>query len=367
MDFAARLIQWQQRHGRHDLPWQKSRDPYRVWLSEIMLQQTRVATVVAYFQRFLARFPSLSDLARAPLDEVMAAWSGLGYYARARNLHACARRLDAEHGGDFPRTPEAIAALPGIGRSTANAIAAFCHGARVPILDGNVKRVLCRYFGVSGYPGAAAVEQRLWRLAESLLPQRDIATYIQAQMDLGATLCTRSRPRCEACPVAVSCVARAEDRIALLPQRRPRRVLPERRVRVLLLADRQRLLLLARPPTGLWGGLLSLPELPEGDDPSIHAANCLGCEATQFEELPPLRHSFTHFHLTLLPLLAHARPQPRAAERSGETWLGRDDCAAAALPTPIRKLLQRFFELSPAPGAAPGPEPAGESGRPAIR
>jgi len=364
--FSARLIEWQIREGRHDLPWQGTTDPYRVWLSEIMLQQTQVITVVPYFQRFVARFPTLEDLARASLGEVMASWSGLGYYARARNLHACAKALVGKHGGRFPHAPDAIAALPGIGRSTANAVAAFCYGARVAILDGNVKRVLCRHFGVPGFPGTREVERQLWRLAESQLPQRGVATYLQAQMDLGATVCTRSRPNCASCPVAASCVARAEARIEALPQKRQRKALPERQTRVLLLVEVERVLLLNRPPTGVWGGLLSLPEVPDGAEPLRYARDVLGCAVARFEQLPPLRHSFTHFHLTLLPLAGRVRPLPRVADRAGESWIGRDELGAAALPAPIRKLLQHFFQLKPGHGGAPVPEPAGGSGRRAI-
>ena len=201
-DFAARLIAWHADHGRHDLPWQNTHDPYRIWLSEIMLQQTQVDTVVPYYRRFLARCPDIATLAAADSGTVMALWSGLGYYARARNLHACAQRLVADHGGAFPATAEAIATLPGIGRSTAAAIAAFAFGERTAILDGNVKRVLCRAFGIDGFPGQAAVERKLWALAEALLPHADVATYIQAQMDLGATLCTRGTPHCTRCPLA---------------------------------------------------------------------------------------------------------------------------------------------------------------------
>jgi len=365
--FAARLIEWQAIGGRHDLPWQQTTDPYRVWLSEIMLQQTQVITVVPYFRRFVARFPTLGDLARAPLGEVMAAWSGLGYYARARNLHACAKVLLGEHDGRFPQEPETIATLPGIGRSTANAIAVFCYGARAPILDGNVKRLLCRHFGVPGLPGTASVERQLWHLAESLLPQRCVANYIQAQMDLGATLCTRSKPDCACCPIAASCVARAEARTDLLPERRPRKTLPERRTRVLLLVDGGRVLLLNRPPTGVWGGLLSLPEVPDRAEPSKYAADALGYAVSRFEQLPPLRHSFTHFHLTLLPLAGDARPLPRVADRAGGCWMGRKELAGAALPAPIRSLLQHFLQPNPGRGGAPTPEPAGGSGRQAIR
>ncbi|HEX8963771.1 MAG TPA: A/G-specific adenine glycosylase [Rhodocyclaceae bacterium] len=336
--FAARLIRWQKQRGRHDLPWQQTADPYRVWLSEIMLQQTQVATVIPYYLRFLERLPTLADLAAAPVEEIMALWSGLGYYARARNLHACARAIVEQHGGSFPRDPAAIAELPGIGRSTANAIADFCFGARRPILDGNVKRVLCRCFGVEGFPGAPAVEKRLWEMAEELMPARDAAAYIQAQMDLGATLCTRSGPRCRECPVAGQCVALRDGRTGELPQAKPGRALPERETTVLVLRHGDGILVEQRPPQGIWGGLLSLPELPEGADPCRHA-EALGCRALSVRPLEPLAHSFTHFRLTLKPLLIEAEPTPHAAE-TGPRWLARAQTKSAPLPAPIRKLLE---------------------------
>ena len=345
--FSARLIAWHQRRGRHDLPWQHSRDPYRVWLSEIMLQQTQVATVIPYYRRFLGRFPTLPELAAAPVEEVMGLWSGLGYYARARNLHHCAQVVIEEHGGEFPREPELIAELPGIGRSTANAIAVFCFGARRAILDGNVKRVLCRVRGIAGFPGAPATERMLWELAESLLPPRDAATYIQAQMDLGATVCTRSRPAClgerSSCPLSDICVAYNQGRVAELPEARPRQSLPQREARVLLLHQGGRVLLERRPPSGIWGGLLSLPELAAGADPAVHAARALGCEVAGFMALPPLRHNFTHFRLTLLPLSGEVKLLPRAAEAAGHAWLNRKDIDAAGLPTPVRKILKDYF------------------------
>jgi A/G-specific adenine glycosylase len=339
--FAQRLIRWQKRHGRHDLPWQTDwqlrRDPYRVWLSEIMLQQTQVATVIPYYQRFLARFPDLAALAGAPVDEVMAHWSGLGYYARARNLHACAQVVVAEHGGRFPRDPEAIAELPGIGRSTANAIAVFCFGARAPILDGNVKRLLCRHAGIEGWPGAPAVESQAWRHGSSLLPATEVATYIQAQMDLGASVCTRSRPKCELCPVAEDCVALRDGRTTELPTARPKKILPEREVTVLVLRAGDRVLLVPRPPTGIWGGLLSLPEVASADDAGTEAQR-LGCRIVTQQALAPASHTFTHFRLTMRPLLCEVRSLSAAAE-PGARWLARDELAPAALPAPIRKLL----------------------------
>ena len=348
--FAASLVSWHRRHGRHDLPWQRTRDPYRVWLSEIMLQQTQVSTVIPYYRRFLDACPDLAALAAAPLERVMALWSGLGYYARARNLHRCAQVLMNEHGGEFPRDAAVIASLPGIGPSTANAIAVFCFDARAAILDGNVKRVLCRRFGIPGFPGQPKVERELWRLAGSLLPAAGVDAYIQAQMDLGATVCTRGRPQCGACPLSEPCVARQSGRVGLLPEARPRKTLPSRETRVLVLLEAgsviPRVLLLARPPVGIWGGLMSLPELPDAAEPASYASQVLGCEVGSFFELPSLRHAFTHFRLTLRPLLGEARPLPRAAEIAGRHWLARHELAAAPLPSPIRKLLEATFEAA---------------------
>jgi A/G-specific adenine glycosylase len=336
-DFSRRLVRWQKAHGRHDLPWQQTTDPYRVWLSEIMLQQTQVATVVPYYLRFLAALPTLAALAAAPAETVMGLWSGLGYYARARNLQACACAIMETHAGRFPQDPAAIAALPGIGRSTANAIADFCFGAREPILDGNVKRVLCRCFGISGFPGVPAVEKQLWQLAAELLPAKDVGSYIQAQMDLGATICTRSKPRCTECPLAGQCVALREGCVDELPQAKPRRALPERETTVLMLRHGDNVLMEARPPQGIWGGLLSLPELPAGTAAQAYAET-LGCRVLAVAELPPLVHTFTHFRLTLKPLLAEVEPLPLAAE-AGRRWLAPAEMKSAPLPAPIRTLL----------------------------
>lgn len=340
--FANRLIAWQRQRGRHDLPWQNTRDPYRIWLSEVMLQQTQVTTVIPYYQRFLERFPDLAALAAAHHEEVMALWSGLGYYARARNLHACAHAVMAEHGGVFPRAPEAIARLPGIGRSTANAIAVFCFGARQPILDGNVKRLLCRHGGVAGFPGLAKVEKQLWILAHELLPENHVGTYIQAQMDLGATVCTRHRPRCEVCPVSQDCQARLEHRTGELPASRPNRVLPERETTILLLIHDGRVLIEARPSTGIWGGLWSLPEIA-GPEAANLAAELLGCRITSMQSLASVRHNLTHFRLNLKPLMCEAQPLATIAE-PGLRWLTRDELEQAPLPAPIRRLLAGLDE-----------------------
>ncbi len=337
--FAARLIRWHKRHGRHDMPWQNTADPYRVWLSEIMLQQTQVSTATPYYERFLRHFPRLADLAAAPVEEVMALWSGLGYYARARNLHASALAVMREHGGEFPRHPDVIAGLPGIGRSTANSIATFCFGAQAPILDGNVKRVLCRAFGIDGFPGDSVVEKRLWRLAGELMPKRDGGVYNQAQMDLGATVCTRGKPRCDACPLDDICVARATGRTGELPEAKPRKANPQREATLLVLCHDGRILLETRPPAGIWGGLLSLPELPEATDARQWAAQSFACRVIAVTPAPTLEHAFSHFRLRITPLLLDVEPQSAAME-PGLHWIAGDDLAAAALPAPVRRILE---------------------------
>jgi len=334
--FAERLIAWQKTAGRHDLPWQKTRDPYLIWLSEIMLQQTQVATVIPYFECFLARFPTLRALAEAPPEAVIEHWAGLGYYARARNLHRCAQQLVAVDGEKWPISTEQLSALPGIGRSTAAAIAAFAFGQRAAILDGNVKRVLCRHFGIEGFPGQAAVERELWALAERLLPDAGIEAYTQGLMDLGATVCTRSRPRCGDCPLATSCLARQEDRQDELPAARPRPKLPERRAGFVLISDGQRLLLERRPPHGLWGGLL-VP--PEGEAAAVLAR--FGLNAENQRALAPLKHAFTHFRLTLEPVLCVVKPTATVNE-AGLQWVAIESAATAGVPTPIRKLIERI-------------------------
>ncbi len=332
--FAQGLIAWQQIAGRHGLPWQQSRDPYRVWLSEIMLQQTQVATVIPYYQRFLASFPDVAALAAAPIERVIEHWAGLGYYARARNLHRCAQQIIAVHGGNFPKTALELAELPGIGRSTAAAIAAFSFGQQTAILDGNVKRVLCRVFGIAGFPGSAAVDRKLWALAESLLPESDIETYTQGLMDLGATLCTRGMPHCPACPFAEQCVARRDGRQKELPEARPRAKIPERTSTFVLITDGTHLLLERRPPSGLWGGLL-VP--PEGEVDDVLAAHGLSVDERQ--NLPHFRHTFTHFRLTLQPVLCRLNERPLVASETGRVWLAFNKAADAGVPTPIRKLI----------------------------
>ena len=341
MAFAARLIAWQKQHGRHDLPWQDTRDPYAVWLSEIMLQQTQVATVIPYYRRFVARFPEIAALAAAEQDQVLALWSGLGYYSRARNLHRAAQQIMAG-GGEFPRDFAEVQTLPGIGRSTAAAVCVFAFGQCRAILDGNVKRVLTRCFGVAGYPGDKPVENRLWELAEKLLPNAAIESYTQGLMDLGATLCTRSKPRCGECPLGAQCVALGEGRIAELPTRKARAPLPEKETAMLVLLRDGEVLLEKRPPSGIWGGLWSLPEIAVGDDPAAAALARFGIEAETFRALPTVRHTFTHFRLHIHPLLAEARRLRPEARQQGGLWLALADAPGAALPTPVRNLLQRL-------------------------
>ncbi|MDH5824314.1 A/G-specific adenine glycosylase [Luteimonas sp. RD2P54] len=339
--FAARLLAWFDTNGRHDLPWQHPRTPYRVWLSEIMLQQTQVTVAAPYFERFVAALPDLPALAAAPLDRVLALWSGLGYYARARHLHAAARACVARHGGELPRDFAALVALPGIGRSTAGAILAQAWGERFPILDGNVRRVLCRWHGVAGWPGLPAVEKRLWQLAEAHLPGTRLADYTQAQMDFGATLCTRHAPACLLCPVRGGCVALREGRVEELPTPKPGRTLPEREAIVLQLHDAQgRVLLQRRPPIGIWASLWSLPEAPDHGAARDWFEGHLEGDYAGGEALDPVAHAFTHYRLRILPRRWRT-VAPRAAVRDNDElrWVAPDQFGTLGIPAPIRRLL----------------------------
>ena len=342
---ASRLIRWQVRHGRHDLPWQRTRDPYRIWLSEVMLQQTQVATVIPYYERFLARFPDVRSLAGAPLDDVLALWSGLGYYSRARNLHAAAQVLVESWGGRFPRTREALASLPGLGRSTAAAIAVFAFGEREAILDGNVKRVLARHFAVRGYPGEKRVEKRLWKLAESQVPGKDVERYTQALMDLGAGVCTRTRPACASCPLRASCEARSEGKAEAYPRPRPRNPVPLRKTAMLLLLRGGEVLLEKRPPAGLWGGLWCLPEISPRADPRDYCRRRLGAGLASATRLPLLRDGFTHFTLDITPVVCRVASASPCASEPGQVWLPVEEAAQAAVPAPVRKLLNSLQAL----------------------
>ena len=345
-DFAERLLAWHKRHGRHDLPWQRTREAYRIWVAEIMLQQTQVAAVIPYYQRFLERFPDIATLAGAPQDEVLRLWSGLGYYSRARNLQRAAQLVTGRHSGTFPRALDDIEALPGIGRSTAAAIAAFAYGTRAAILDGNVKRVLARHFAVAGFPGDKRVENRLWQLAEEQLPSRAVGPYTQAMMDLGATLCTRAKPRCSDCPLAETCRALALARVGDFPAPRPLRHVPTRDTHMLLLLRGDELLLEKRPPSGIWGGLWSLPELADQSQARAHCRKHYGCSIAAPQPLAPLAHGFTHFKLQIQPLLCRVEKRAPAAREPGQIWLSLDEAHAAAIPVPVRKLIERLLARS---------------------
>lgn len=340
--FSNRVLSWFELHGRHDLPWQRDPTPYAVWVSEIMLQQTRVTTVIPYYERFLQRFPDVRALAAAPLDEVLHHWSGLGYYARARNLHRAAGELLQRHAGAFPESIAEVQALPGIGRSTAGAILSLALGQRHPILDGNVKRVLARHAAVPGWPGKVAVQRELWELAEQRTPATGVASYNQAMMDLGATLCTRSSPACEQCPVAADCSARSAGEQADYPGRRGARALPVREARFLLLRDPQgRVLLEQRPAQGIWGGLWSLPELDIGADPHAWCAARGLSVSGEARELPPRRHTFSHFHLDIHPLeIPLAEPGCRLADGDRMSWYNPKRPDPRGLAAPVSRLLQ---------------------------
>jgi A/G-specific adenine glycosylase len=352
--FSTRVVRWQRGHGRHGLPWQATRDAYRIWLSEIMLQQTQVSTVIPYYERFLARFADVAALAAASEHDVLSLWSGLGYYARARNLHRAAKEVAARFEGIFPTTYDALVELPGIGRSTAAAIAAFCSGERRAILDGNVRRVLARHAGIGGDPSAAAVSAKLWDEAQLRLPRTGIEAYTQGMMDLGADVCTARRPACLICPVAADCVARIEERIDELPGRRARATGKRKSIAMLVVVSRGEVLLEKRPSAGIWGGLWSLPEaesLPGAEvlseaDPAAQYARLLaaewGIEAASIEPLEPFEHAFTHFTLVVAPWRVRVRKVLPIASQKPTTWLALSELPGAALPSPVRKLLQRL-------------------------
>lgn len=353
MGLADQIIAWQRTHGRHDLPWQNTRDPYRVWLSEIMLQQTQVTAVIAYYQRFLGAFPDVASLAKASAQSVMAQWAGLGYYARARNLHACAQRVMQDWHGSFPQDAAGLATLPGIGPSTAAAISAFCYGERAAIMDGNVKRVFARHFAIEGDPTQRATELQLWARARAELPSvklcaedaETMARYTQGQMDLGATLCTRSRPTCDACPLQNSCLARRLGRTEELPWPRKRKVLPERATVMLIAYRENQILLEQRPETGIWGGLWSLPEFEAQASPE-RICESTGITSVNIQTLTPFLHVFTHYRLTIKPMLMQVSQQAQEADphtAPHRRWMTFEAIAALGLPAPVRKLLDGLF------------------------
>ena len=341
-EYATRLLAWFDRHGRHDLPWQHPRTPYHVWLSEIMLQQTQVAVVIPYFQRFIAALPDLRSLADASQDEVLALWSGLGYYARARNLHAAAKRCVELHDGGLPRDLDALIALPGIGRSTAGAILAQAWGDAAPILDGNVKRVLCRVFGIEGWPGTPAIEKKLWGIAGTLLPDARLADYTQAQMDFGATLCTRADPACAICPLQDACIALREGRVSELPSPKPGKPLPERIAHMLILEDSERRVLLQRrPPTGVWASLWSLPEHADIATARAWFDRYLEGDFDAALSGDAVAHGFSHYRLQIHPhRIARVRQRAAVGDNDQLRWAARADLKVIGLPAPVRRLLE---------------------------
>jgi A/G-specific adenine glycosylase len=337
--FAARLLAWSKRHGRHDLPWQTRRTPYRVWVSEIMLQQTQVATVIPYYTRFLERFPDVQRLADAPQDDVLHLWTGLGYYARARNLQKAAQQIRDAHSGRFPRDMESVQALPGIGRSTAGAILALAIDERHPILDGNVKRVLARHGAISGWPGDKRVEDKLWTLAEALTPKSHVAEYTQAIMDLGAMVCIRSAPCCVECPVAADCKARLSGKQARFPAPRPKKELPVRRTRMLMLISDGAVLLEKRPPAGIWGGLWGFPELAVDSDVDDWCRTRFGAKPKRTHVRPVLRHTFSHFHLDIEPLELSLPATAAVQEAAASRWQPLGETPKLGLAAPVKRLL----------------------------
>lgn len=347
--FYTRLIAWQKVHGRHDLPWQNTTDPYAIWVSEIMLQQTQVSAVIGYYAKFMQRFPTILTLASATEDAVLQHWSGLGYYSRARNLRKAAIHIVEHHAGVFPTDFVIIQTLPGIGRSTAAAIASFAFNQIHTILDGNVKRVLARHFCIEGWPGQAKVEQQLWQLADTLLPTTEMIAYTQGLMDLGATLCTRGKPQCVVCPLKSTCAALANNQVSMLPTPKPRKATPEKDISMLIVCCGDHVMLEKRPSRGIWGGLWSLPEV----DVSADEHRLLQVLNTQYQlngylptpftyqTLPVLSHAFTHFKLHIQPRVIHLQTLPR--NHAQYVWMPISEAILAAIPTPIRTLLQRLL------------------------
>jgi A/G-specific adenine glycosylase len=339
-NFANRLIAWQKIYGRHNLPWQNTTDPYAIWISEIMLQQTQVSTVISYYSKFMLRFPNIASLANSTQDEVLQHWSGLGYYSRARNLHNAAVKIMVEHGGQFPRNFEMIQTLSGIGRSTAAAIASFAFNQRQTILDGNVKRVLARHFLIEGSPNLPKVESQLWQLAESLLPKKAIVSYTQGLMDLGATLCTRSNPKCTICPLNESCKALQQQRVHEFPTPKPRKTIPEKSITLLILLQGEDILFEKRPSTGIWGGLWSFPEVENSNDIKKTILEKFGLIAEPVIYLSNFTHTFTHFKLHINPQILNVIKQNPESSQIEHIWININDAFNTAIPTPIRKILQ---------------------------
>ncbi|WP_269936121.1 A/G-specific adenine glycosylase [Serratia liquefaciens] len=344
--FAQVVLDWYQRYGRKTLPWQLDKTAYQVWLSEVMLQQTQVATVTPYFQRFMARFPNVRALAEAPLDEVLHLWTGLGYYARARNLHKAAQAIVAQHGGEFPTTFEEIHALPGIGRSTAGAVLSLALGQHYPILDGNVKRVLARCYAVEGWPGKKEVENRLWEISENVTPAKGVGQFNQAMMDLGAMVCTRSKPKCELCPLSLGCIAHAHHSWAKYPGKKPKQTLPEKTAYFLLLQHGERAWLEQRPAVGLWGGLFCFPQFSEREEMELWLQQ-RGLKNNRREQLTAFRHTFSHFHLDIVPIWLEMDATGSSMDEGAGLWYNLAQPPSVGLAAPVDRLLQQLAKQSP--------------------
>jgi A/G-specific adenine glycosylase len=344
--FAQALLRWHSKHGRKDLPWQQDPTPYRVWVSEIMLQQTQVATVIPYYLRFMQSFADIDRLANASTDDVMHHWSGLGYYARARNLHRAAQSIRDEHNGIFPIDFDEVIALPGIGRSTAGAILSLACGQRHPILDGNAKRVLARFHAIDGWPGAAAVLKELWALADEHTPRRDVAQYTQAIMDLGATVCTRSNTDCGACPICDSCTALEQDAVDNFPQRRPPKVKPLRQTHMVLAHIDGAVYLQRRPAKGIWGGLWSLPELSSEEDVNQWCERELNARPEELDHWNTMRHSFTHYDLDIQPIAVRLSKQSSTVRDTEDgVWYEIGSPPPGGIAAPVSKLIQTLSTL----------------------
>jgi len=342
---TIKLLSWFDQHGRKDLPWQKPISPYRVWISEIMLQQTQVATVIPYFQRFMHHFPNVVSLANSDLDSVFHLWTGLGYYARARNLHQAAKIIVAKHNNTIPEDLETLIALPGIGRSTAGAILSIAFQKPCPILDGNVKRVLCRYLALSGYPGEKTVEKNLWKIASEFTPTTRCRDYTQAIMDLGALICTRNKPKCSQCPLSSTCIAFKQNLTDRLPEPKPRTALPLKHTQFLIMQNQKgQILLEKRPLKGIWGGLWSFPEYAEKNI-NLHVHKQYKCNIGSIRKGESIRHSFTHFHLEIVPIFIDVRTFLPSATHQELAWVSPLHLQTLGLPAPVKKVLSRIFNF----------------------
>ena len=345
-DFAQHVLRWFQQHGRQDLPWQHNTTPYRVWVSEVMLQQTQVSTVIPYYAKFMAQLPDINALANAPQDQVLHLWTGLGYYARARNLHKAAKHIMEQHQGQFPTTFDEVIALPGIGRSTAGAILALAYQQHHAILDGNVKRVLARYHAVPGWPGQTKVAQTLWDYSERHTPAHQVAAYTQAMMDLGATLCTRSTPQCERCPLQQTCRAHQHHQTDQFPEKKPKTTKPHKTTQFLILLNNHHApLLIQRPNQGIWGGLWSFPECPTQANPVEWCQSELKVNAQHLKALTPFEHIFTHYQLTIQPTLLHCHTAPELTQP--HCWYAADGTQTLGFPSPVHTLLTSLPSIIP--------------------